>query len=135
MSVNVKEAVGAIQEAYDFLTGGDSKMAPPLAKVFLCLSIILGASTYIMADKYFALIDDSRKLLLVNGQLNEQMAKISKENEELKAAALRTGIPQEECKVDTAPPPRKSTYEETAIRKVAKESPISRKRLLELIND
>lgn len=133
---NLQGHIGTIQEIYDFFTGGDSRMAAPIAKIFLCLTVILGVATYIMVDKYFAVIEDSRKILLQNVKLDSEVNQLSTK---LETATIELQKMEDELDAykKGAPDryPEKPTYEEPAAVRPPRQSSINTARLIDLIND
>lgn len=136
MSEKVTNAVNSMQEVYDFFTGGDSKMAAPLAKVFLCLCILLGVALYLVSDTYFTLLskanaDVVRYTLVVKAQdeLKTRYKDLVANNDDLENELTL-------CKVMSANEPKKVTNSYNALTPAVKDrGKTSNRRIYDILNN
>lgn len=83
MSERATKTLSVLQEFYDFFTGGDNKMAAPLAKVALCLCLLMGVALYLVAEKYFLLLETTKTEVVDTKTIIDKHQKLEQEYEKL----------------------------------------------------
>lgn len=137
MSVNANQSLTVLQELYDFFTGGDNKMAAPLAKVFLCLCVLMGVALYAVSTKYFTLLESTKTDLIEAKSLVSKHKALEQELD--KQIIINDGLRKSlgACKlvdsVNTKPTNPVGSYN-VPPPKVVDNNRMSHKRLAELIN-
>lgn len=134
MSVKATQSLTAIQELYDFFTGGDNKMAAPLAKVFLCLCVLMGVALYTVSTKYFTLLESTKTDLIEAKSLVSKHKALEQELD--KQIIINDGLRKSlgACKLADAVSAKPADSYNVPPPKVINNNKMSHKRLAELIN-